>query len=116
MSAGPRKFSPSEPSSRMTATPSFPTPSFTRLVPVLPAGPWSSCCFFRFARPKIRPPANIKSSFTRIRFHPVRDGFLLHVNVSRFKKWHEIRKDVLRPQIRGSFHRTYRDNRHCNPE
>ena len=28
----------------------------------------------------------------------------------------EIRKDVLRPQVLGTFHRTYRENRHCNPE
>ena len=27
-----------------------------------------------------------------------------------------IRKDVLRPQVRGPLHHTYRDNRHCNPE
>src|SRR3990172_2751435 len=28
----------------------------------------------------------------------------------------QIREDGLRPQIRGLLHRTYRDNRHCNPE
>src|SRR3990172_5614259 len=28
----------------------------------------------------------------------------------------EIRENGLRPQIRGLLHRTYRDNRHCNPE